>query len=149
MRSGTEPVALIVGFAEAMKETIEIQTAQLELHAAHQEYFIKALDRSGLVYEINGSMKAGERIPQNLNVCFKKNGQPINAEFVTIALGEKGIMVSPGASCASNKTSSTSQAITAIGKTNCAASSLRFTFARNVRRADIDMIIAALKAIIG
>jgi cysteine desulfurase len=132
MRSGTEPVALIVGFAEALKETIEIQKSQIALHTTVQKYFLKQLEQSGLEYEINGSIKPGERIPQNLNVCFKKVGASINSEFLTIQLGEKGIMVSPGASCTSNKTESASQSVEAIGKAECASSSIRFTFGRKV-----------------
>jgi cysteine desulfurase len=147
MRSGTEPVSLIVGFAEAMRETIEVQDEQIKLHREIQTYFIerlKELNTKNIQYEINGSIESNERIPQNLNVCFKKDGQSINSEFLTIKLGEKGIMVSPGASCASNKTNSVSQSIEAIGKSKCASSSLRFTFGRDVSKKDIDYIVKTL-----
>jgi cysteine desulfurase len=148
MRSGTEPVALIVGFAEAMKETIEVQKDQINLHKENQKYFLKKLELSGIEFEINGSINEDERIPQNLNLCFKKNGKPINSEFLTIQLGEKGIMVSPGASCTSNKTSSASQSVEAIGKSDCASSSIRFTFGRNVSKSDINSIVKALKEVL-
>lgn len=141
LRSGTEPVHLVVGFAEAMKETIEIQKSQLALHSEIQKYFIEKLSTSGLKYEINGSIERGERIPQNLNICFPG----CNSEFLTIQLGEKGIMVSPGASCASNKTTSVSQTIEAIGKSECASSSIRFTFDRGVKKGEIDYIVKVLK----
>jgi cysteine desulfurase len=148
LRSGTEPVALIVGFAEAMKETIEIQNKQIELHKENQKYFIKKLDQSGIEYEINGSIKDGERIPQNLNICLKKNSQAINSEFLTIQLGEKGIMVSPGASCGSNKTLSKSQSIESIGKSECSASSIRFSFARDINKSQINRIVKVLKEVL-
>ncbi len=148
MRSGTEPVHLIVGFAEAMKETIAVQKEQIKLHEDIQKYFIGSLAVSGIEYEINGSVKSGERIPQNLNVCFKKKGEYINSEFVTIQLGEKGIMVSPGASCASNKTTSVSQTIEAMRKPECASSSIRFTFGREVSKKDVDYIVKALEEVL-
>jgi cysteine desulfurase len=147
MRSGTEAVPLIVGFAEAMKETIEIQKKQNAIHAEIQKYFIqelKQLEQLGLEYEINGSIENDERIPQNLNICFRKNGKPINSEFAVIALGERGIMVSPGASCGSNKSVYASESLEAIGKNECSSSSIRFTFGREVKKRDIDYIVKKL-----
>ncbi len=121
IRSGTENVAGVVGFAKAM-----------ELADAHRKYESERLAvlRNGLQDKlsaafhdavVSGSQK--RRLPSHLHISFPG----IDAERLVFALEARGVMVATGSACAANK-GTRSHVLTAINvPATVADGSLRLT----------------------
>ncbi|MDB5186999.1 MAG: cysteine desulfurase, cysteine desulfurase [Candidatus Saccharibacteria bacterium] len=121
LRSGTENVAGVVGFAKAM-----------ELADAHRKYEADRLRnlRDGLQNKlvtafddaiISGSQK--RRLPSHLHISFPG----LDAERLVFALEMRGVMVATGSACAANK-GTRSHVLTAINlPPEVADGSLRLT----------------------
>jgi cysteine desulfurase len=121
IRSGTENVAGVIGFAKAM-----------ELADAHRKYEAERLRtlRDGLQQKltaafsdavISGSQK--RRLPSHLHISFPG----LDAERLVFALEMRGVMVATGSACAANK-GTRSHVLTAINLSpDVADGSLRLT----------------------
>lgn len=144
LRSGTENVAGVIGFAMAL------HLAQKQRHAEGNRVralrdrleaeLVKAIPR--LV--VNGSKK--KRLPGHLNVSL----DGLDAERVVFHLDALGVMVATGAACAANK-GTRSSVLEAVGMGDSLADgSLRFSLGRQTTEADIErvapMIIEAINA---
>ncbi len=142
LRSGTENVAGIVGLAAALEvaETLrEKESAQL---TDLRDYGIKKILEIFPHASLNGS--GTERLPNNINICFPG----IDAEFTVISLDIAGIAASYSSSCRTLSENSSSYVIEALGKKECAESSLRFTMGRETTREDVDMLVEVLREVI-
>ncbi len=142
LRSGTENVPYIVGFAQA----IEIAQTMREKECARVEklrdYFIDKVLESIKIAELNGSRE--NRIANNANFLFRG----IDANKLLIALDQAGIAASSGSTCAI-KTVTPSATIMALGRSEAEAKqSVRFTLGRGTARQDIDYAVAALRRIL-
>jgi cysteine desulfurase len=95
LRSGTLPVPLLVGFAEAMRlaaEELEPESRRLgELRARLQRALSSQLD--GLT--IHGHPT--DRLPGNLNVGFNA----VDGEALMVGVAQRGLAVSSGSACTS------------------------------------------------
>ena len=138
LRSGTENVAAIVGFATALKLVQEgrhlnsIKTHEL------QKYFIQVLQRNFPDCIINGSLKY--RIVNNLHLSFPG----LDNETLLIKLDNEGIMAAAGSACSASS-SEPSSVLGAIGLSdNQARSSIRFSLGKSSTKADIDLLISTL-----
>ena len=138
LRSGTENVAGIVGFALALRlaekhrrgVTEELQKLRDQL----QHGLVQAIPE--LV--VNGSKK--KRLPGHLNISLEE----LDAERVVFNLDSKGIMVATGAACAANK-GTRSTVLTAIGLSDSAADgSLRFSMGRHTTKEQIEEAIPVI-----
>ncbi len=142
LRSGTENVPGIVGFAEALGIANEMKekesTRLLEIRDYAIENILKIFPRASL----NGSEI--ERLPNNINICFSD----LDAEFAVISLDVLGISASYSSSCRTLKEDSSSYVVSALGKNDCSLSSLRFTLGRESKKSDIDYLIPALQKIV-
>lgn len=133
VRSGTENVAAIAGFAEAvriaekMKEKESVRLAKLRDFLIH-EILTKIPDTV-----LNGS--ASERLPNNANISFLG----ADAEEMVIALDARGIAASTGSACANiSRDGKVSSVILALdGDRIRAMGSVRFTFGRETKKEDI------------
>ncbi|MBI5229072.1 cysteine desulfurase NifS [Candidatus Micrarchaeota archaeon] len=141
LRSGTENVAGIVGFAKA----VELANERLEEEANKQRKLRDKLIRG--ILEINDSWLNGhatKRLPNNVNVGFKY----IEGEGLVLYLDEKGISASTGSACSSHKLEP-SHVLTAIGcKPEDAHGSLRLTLGRSNTEKDVDYVLEALPGIV-
>lgn len=138
MRSGTENVPSIVGFAKA----VEISEKTLGKESARliklRDYFIGAILKKVSIAELNGSWE--NRIANNVNFLFRG----ISANNLLIALDQAGIAASSGSTCAI-KTATPSEVLLAIGRTKEEAKqSIRFTLGRNTTKNDIDYTVSIL-----
>ncbi len=138
MRSGTENVPAIAGFAKALeladigrdKESKRIE----ELKSA----FIQGLKKIREDISINGSL--AESIPHILNVSIPG----IDNEFFLFQLDAKGIAVSTKSSCLRDEDESyVLKAIVADNKT-----SIRFSFGRFTKKSDIRQTLKAIQSLI-
>lgn len=130
LRCGTENVSLLMGLSKA----IEIIEKRKEKDVGHflklKEFFIQELTKSSIEFEINGT---GEILPNILNICIKG----LNSDFAVIQLDEYGVNCAAMTSCAGSKDVLKSEILEAMGKSDCAGSSLRFSFGRNTTKREI------------
>ncbi len=146
LRSTTENIPAIVGFAEALrvataereKETARVGTLRDMLHSN----ILKNVGMTEVV--VNGSMEKGERLPNNLNISLFD----VDTEFLTLKLDAKGIVVSTKSSCLTDEKES--YVVVALGGgPKRAASSLRFTLGRNTTTKEVENTAKTLVTLIG
>ncbi len=97
-RAGTEPVALIVGFAEAVRLAIEEQ----ERNRSHMQELVNVA-REIIVAEIPGvhvNTPDEERLPNILNVSFT-DAEQLDGEAILQRMDMMGVAVSNGSACVS------------------------------------------------
>ncbi len=134
LRSGTENVPAIMGFAKALELTKEANKKKIEII---RNKLIGRLEEIGGI--INGSKE--KRIYDNINVFFKG----INAEAFVIYLSQKGIYLSAGSACES-KNESDDNVLKAIGlKKYERESSIRITINEDLTEKDVDYIIKEME----
>ena len=142
LRSGTENVPGIVGFAKALEicqETKEKEYAKLfEL----KSYFKKELEEKISKLHFNGHPV--NCLPNNLNVSILD----IEGEALMLHMNEYGICTSSGSACTS-KTLDPSHVIIATKLPyEVAHGSLRFTMGRYTTKEDIDKVMEVLPSIV-
>jgi len=142
LRPGTEAVPLIMGFAEALEEACEMRVEESLRLRKLQQYFFEIIAKRIPQSIVNGSLKS--RVPNNVSICIPG----INSEFITIALGEKGVLCSPGSACNNVDEYPTSEVMKALGKPECAPSSLRFSMGRGTKKPDIDRVVQVLSELL-
>lgn len=135
LRSGTENVPGIIGFAKAL----EVAHAEKERENARlielRDYFTKRLLAEIPKVVLNGHPV--KRLPNNINVSVLD----IEGEAVILYLDERGIYISTGSACASTSLDP-SHVILAIGKPyEYAHGSLRFTLGRQTTKEEIDYVM--------
>ncbi|HSU73264.1 MAG TPA: cysteine desulfurase family protein [Candidatus Binatia bacterium] len=140
MRSGTENVPAIVGFAKALeiaqsekeKETMRLFALQTKL-----EEGLKSL--GGVI-----NCADSPRVPSITSVTFKG----VEAESFLLRLSEKGVFISTGSACAT-KSLEPSHVLLAIGmKPVDANSTVRFSLSRMTTEKDIESALAATKDVL-
>jgi cysteine desulfurase len=142
VRSGTENVPAIIGFARAL----HIAHQQAKNETTHmlklQTYFIDRLQKTFPNSAINGSLK--HRLPNNIHVTLPG----IDNERVVMELDERGIMCATGSACSASS-EKPSKVLEAIGLSHDESrASLRFTMGRSTTTAQIDKTMAALSKIL-
>lgn len=135
MRSGTENVLGILGFAAAAKEGFSSMSRDVPSIASLREYAKKRL--SELEVRINEPEAAA---PHVLSVTLPS----IKSQTMLSHLSGRGICVSSGSACSSHSTN-TSPTLIAFGLTDADAdSTLRISFSRYNTREDVDTLVDAL-----
>jgi cysteine desulfurase len=124
LRSGTENVAGIVGFAEALKIAEDNRKDEVQHISSLRDQLQKRITGTLPSTIVNGHQK--RRLPGHLNIAWKN----VDAERVLYALDMRGIMVATGSACAANK-GTRSHVLEAIGLDPAVADgSLRITLGR-------------------
>jgi cysteine desulfurase len=142
IRSGTENVPGIVGFARAL----EIADAEREKESKRlrelRDYFFPLLRARIPGVRINGDIE--NRLPNNVNISIAG----VEGDTLVIFLGEKGIYASTGSACSSTDLEP-SHVLTAIGcPDEYLKGSLRFTLGRSTKKKDIEMAVEVLEDIL-
>lgn len=145
VRSGTENVAGIVGFARALELACERCADESRRLAALRERLC-----SGLLAElpwmvVSGPRNPKRRLPGLLHVSFAG----IEARRLVIALERRGVSVGTGSACAASRMR-VSHVLEAIGMPRpLAEGSLRLTLGRSTSEKDVDyavdVIVAAVR----
>lgn len=142
LRSGTENVPGIVGFAKAL----EICQRQKKKEARRQErlrdYFIKGLKAriDGLI--LNGHQT--KRLPNNVNVSI----MGIEGEAILLRLNEFGIFASSGSACTSHSLDPSHVVLATGASFEQAHGSLRFSLGLTTTKKDVDFVLAKLPKIV-
>ncbi|PIR70109.1 MAG: cysteine desulfurase NifS [Candidatus Niyogibacteria bacterium CG10_big_fil_rev_8_21_14_0_10_42_19] len=138
LRSSTENVPLIAGFAEAVrllgeKDHKESATRINEMRSALSGELEEIFPRAFL----NGPKE--NRLANNINLCL---GALVDGESLLIMLSEKGVCVSSGAACA-GRAQKPSHVLRAIGRSEKEArASIRITLGRNTTSQEINQFKA-------
>ena len=142
LRSGTENVPAIAGFAKALEIADTRRAAEAPRLTELRDYLIRRLTTEIHKTVLNGH--ATERLPNNVNISVLD----VEGEAVILYLDAKGIAISTGSACTST-TLDPSHVILALGKPyEYAHSSLRFTLGRSTTRGDLDYLMDVFPSII-
>lgn len=121
LRSGTENVAGVIGFAKAMELAEAHRKGESERLRALRDEMQRTITRAFEDVVVSGHQK--HRLPGHLHVSFPN----VDAERLVFALEARGVLVATGSACAANK-GTRSHVLTAIGLTpEVADGSLRLT----------------------
>jgi len=141
LRSGTENVAGIVGFAKALELAAVLREEENARLTALRDKAIAGLLKIPKSF-LNGD--ADKRLPNNVNVTILD----IEGEAMVLYLDEQGFRVSTGSACTSANLEP-SHVIRALGLPYEAAhGSLRLTLGRWSKEEDIDKLLAVLPPIV-
>ncbi len=136
LRSGTENVPLVVGFAKALELADKERKKETKRLTKLRDYFIKKILEKIPGSDLNGDLE--NRLPNNINISIPAS----NNDFSVIQLDEKGIACSTKSSCSTEKYS---YVIKALGKSEKQiVNSLRFTLGRMTTKKDIDYVVKCL-----
>lgn len=141
LRSGTENVPFIVGFAKALELCKSKQEKESKRLLDLRNYLIGEIKKNIPSAKLNGD--ENDRLPNNVNFCFEK----INAEFAVILLDNFGIACSSASSCQNLDDDSSSYVVEKINP-KCKSSSLRFTLGRATTKSEIDYLLKVLPEVI-
>ncbi|MDQ5968901.1 MAG: Aminotran 5 protein [Patescibacteria group bacterium] len=142
LRSGTENVAGALGLSLAFEIADKMRDKESLRLSKIQDYGIDKILKTFPGATLNGGREY--RLPNNINICFPG----LDAEFAVISLDVAGISASYSSSCRTLKEDSSSYVVESLGKKDCSKSSLRFSFGRETKKSDIDMLITSLKKIV-
>lgn len=142
MRSGTENVPAIAGMAEAAAECYEDLAGHAEYLYRLREHFIEGVHRLAET-SVNGR-EDRNGAPHIVSVSFAG----VRSEVLLHALEERGIYVSAGSACSSNKPA-VSRTLQGIGvKQELLDATLRFSFSVYNTQEDIDAALRALEELL-
>ena len=142
MRSGTENVPGVAGLAKAIEMIYADLDTDVEKLYRLKEHFIQGVKQIPDV-KING-LTGRDSAPHIVSVSIRG----IRSEVMLHALEEKGIYVSAGSACASNKPQ-TSETLKAIGvEKDLLDSTIRFSFSDFTTVEEIDYTLQALQEIV-
>ncbi len=142
MRSGTENVPGVAALAEAAVEVYEDFETKIEHLYTLKKRFIGGLQGMDGV-TVNG--KTGrDSAPHIVSVSI----EGVRSEVMLHTLEDRGIYVSAGSACASNKPA-VSSTLTAIGlKKNLLDSTIRFSFCGDTTEEEIDYALNVMREVI-
>ena len=133
IRSGTENVAGIIGFGEALTIAEAMRADEGRRLSDLRDSLQKKLVSAFADAEVSGNQK--RRLPGLLHITLPG----LDAERALFALEMRGVMVATGSACAANK-GTRSHVLVAIGMSpERADGSLRFSLGRHTTQAEIDM----------
>lgn len=142
MRSGTENVPGIAGMAKAVEILFSDFDAETERIYGMRERFIKGVSQIDGI-KINGPL-GNEGAPHIVSISI----QGVRSEVMLHALESKGIYVSAGSACSSNKPS-TSATLKAIGiEKQYLDSTLRFSFSVLTTEEEIDYAVKVIEELL-
>ncbi len=142
MRSGTDNVPGVAGIGQAVKEAYENFDEKVKTMCELKDYFIDNMLSIENVF-VN-SRKGDEGAPHIVSVSFIG----VRSEVMLHALEEKGIYVSAGSACSSNKPS-VSATLKSIGLGKDALdSTLRFSVCDTTTKEQIDYAIETIKELL-
>ena len=152
LRAGTEDIAQVIGFTQALKIAREIAESESTRLGELQNFFFAELKKNIPGIVVNGS--ESERIPNNINISIPG----ISGERIIIELDARGICASSKSACKEDE-DEVSHVIAAIRKTPHPSSlpkgeaaategSVRFSMGRGTTKADIKKTVANLAAIV-
>ncbi len=142
LRSGTENVANIVGFAKALDLVQTRRIKEVKRMSKLQSTFIELLERAIPTVTINGSKK--HRLPNNVHITVPGTDN----ELLMMQLDEAGVQCAVGSACSASN-DEPSHVLKAIGLSDEAArSSLRFSMGFQTTELEVRKTVLLLEKIL-
>ena len=144
-RAGTEPVALIVGFAAAARRSVEC----MQERAAHMRQLIEHARQSisATIPNVRVNTPEAHSLPHILNISFPDAAQ-LDGESILQLMDIRGIAVSNGSACVSGSLQP-SHVLSAMGRSAAESrAAVRLSASWTTTRTDIDTAVDALATII-
>ena len=142
IRSGTENVSLVVGFAKAVELVRSSQESEAVRIGKLRNYFWNALEKLYPNIELNG--RATQRLPNILNLYLPD----YQAEDFITALDLRGIAISAGSACAARSVAP-SAVLRAFGyPRERIKKSVRVSFGRPTTRKEVDSALRIIKILL-
>lgn len=139
LRSGTENVPAIVGFAEAVKIASKMRAKEAKRVAELKAYFLRETKKAVRHVFING--ETNKALPHVINIYL----EAARAEEILTRLDLADFAVSTGSACRS-RSAEPSHVILALGfSEERARGSLRVSFGRGTKKSDILKLVKELK----
>jgi cysteine desulfurase len=151
LRSGTENVPGIVGFAHALRLAHEERAAETKRIVKLRDYFISGILKQVSRSQLNGpsiSQKRNSdmlaRLPNNVHISFAD----VDSEALMLYLDAKNIAAATGSACTSESTEP-SHVLEAIGLSQShIRGSIRFTLGKYTTKAELDYVLKILPPLI-
>lgn len=122
-RAGTENVASIAGFHEAVLIAMEERSAKREQFAEYKQLLMNKLQESGIEFTVNGLLE--NSLPHVLNLSFPGT----NVEAMLVNLDLAGIAVSSGSACTAGSIEPSHVLVAMFGKgSERLSNAIRFSF---------------------
>lgn len=144
-RAGTEPVALIVGFAAAARRAVFM----MQDRSHHMSSLVRDLrDRiSSLVPNVNFNTPERGVLPNVLNVSFP-DAQSYDGDAVLQGMDLRGVAVSNGSACVSGSLQP-SHVLLAMGRSVAEArAAVRFSVSKDTSHAEAEQAVAILAEVV-
>jgi cysteine desulfurase len=141
MRAGTENVASIVGFGEAIEIADKIRAKESTRVLKLRDYFWQKLKKNIPNVELNGSLE--NRLSNNINIYFPQ----MKAHDLLIALDMKGVAASAGSACQARLAEPSSIILSLSYEEKRASSSVRFSLGRQTIKKELDRAVREIKVI--
>jgi cysteine desulfurase len=142
LRSGTENIPLIIGFAKAVELAAKNREKEAKRISALRNYFLKGFQKINSKIKSNVLIK--NNLPNILNVCFPNK----SAEDLLVKLDLAGVAVSAGSAC-SARSLELSYVLKACGlPLNVIKSSLRISLGKFTTKEEIKEVLRRIKAIL-
>ena len=144
MRSGTDNVPGIAGLGAAAADCYkDFEEKQKKLRAL-RNYFIEEVEKLSDI-QVNGPKEEEKAAPQIVSVSFRG----VRSEVLLHALEERGIYVSSGSACSSNKKLPVSAVLKEIHlESDLLDSTLRFSFCNETTKEELDYCLENLKELL-
>ncbi len=145
VRSGTENVPAIIGFAKALQLVQKKYNKEAVRQTQLRNYFWKEISKKIPKVTLNGpELTNNNRLANNLNVQFTG----LEGETLVLYLDAYGIICATGSACATDSDDA-SHVLTACGLDLVEANaSVRFTLGKTTTKKDIDTVIKYLPGIV-
>lgn len=137
LRSGTEPVPLIVGFGQAVRDALTKKSKTIQHFEELRTFLTASLAHEQPDIRVNADSK--HRLPQIISLYVPG----ADGEALVMALDQQGIEAATGSACAAS-TDEPSHVLSALGLGKKAASSLRLSFGRETTRIELQRFIEVL-----
>ncbi len=153
LRSGTENIPSIVGFAKAVELSVANREPEFQRIKRLKDYFWNEILKMYPRAEINGPDERKEKrtknnaptcLPNILNIYFPDH----EAQYLLVKFDLAGIAVSAGSAC-SARSAQPSYVITSLGfPEKRAKQSIRFSFGRQTTQKDIDSALGVIRKLL-
>jgi cysteine desulfurase len=131
-RAGTENVASIVGFQEAVQIADEERLTKREMYQTFKNTFMERLTEDNIEFQLNGMLEFS--LPHVLNLSFPGT----NVEAMLVNLDLAGIAVSSGSACTAGSIEPSHVLVSMFGKNSeRLINSIRFSFGFNTTKEQI------------
>ncbi len=142
IRSGTESLELIYGFAQALEDAHCLRESRVEKVGAVRDTLLRLVTTHIPDAIVNGSLI--HRISNNLNISIPN----IDPEFIVLKMDTRGVAISTKSSCL--KGEEESKVVYSISKNKeRARTTLRFSFLPSARNRDAVRVFQALRGALG